>query len=234
MARTSKLAQLKNSYNNQSASLNAQLAESRLAYFAHGERIYFFMLFIILFIVVVSLLIAWAAGAFDPLDKAIQNDDAKKVCGDGKVCDKGFTCKNGVCDKNVQDGDPCEGVQLTACQKCDGGKATENNFASDTNCWTWEWFVVAGIPSLILIGIGVLVLRKWVVNFNLRENEKYEQDTRTLNALESYGKLTKKQQEGLAEINKRREAEAWQNIEREPRKGKISIRKGNRARIAKE
>lgn len=157
MARTSKLTQLKNSYNAQIVSLRAQLAESRLAYFAHGERVYFFMLFIILFLVGISLLIAWAAGAFDTLDNAVEDGDAVKTCGDGKVCDKGFTCTDGVCKENAKDGGPCEGVQVSDCQVCDDGKARKTKFFEGSpKCWKGEWGLIFGIlAGLIIIGVGI-------------------------------------------------------------------------------
>lgn len=164
MARTSKLTQLKNSYNDQINSLKAQLARSRMEYFAHGERTYFFMLFIIIFLVSISLLIAWAAGAFDPVDNAVEDGDVKKTCGDGKVCDTGFTCKNGVCDENSKDGDPCAGVQLSDCQRCEDGKTRKVKFfEGKPKCWKGEWGVIFG-SLMFLIVVGVVVYyRKSIV-----------------------------------------------------------------------
>ena len=175
MVRTSKLTQLKNNYNAQIGDLRAQLAESRLAYFAHGERTYFFMLFILLFLVGISLLIAWAAGAFDSVDKAVEDGEAVKTCGDGKVCDTGFTCKDGVCKKNANTGDACDGIQISECQRCEAGKTRNTKlFEGKVKCWGGEWAIIV-VSFLFLLAIGVVVYYLKSIRGRMSDTEVYEE-----------------------------------------------------------
>lgn len=166
-------------------SLRMSLEGTRLEALAHGQRIYFAMLFLIIVLVGVGIAIAAAAGAFDDDDKNYNSDTTggcTNVCGAGAVketCDSGFECVNNCCKAKQPEGAACgPNDKLAVCNICKDGKV--KNVYGTSDVWSeiglfkgefWpcaskkqRWAILT-LP-VVLVTIGVIVLgwagvRRW-------------------------------------------------------------------------